>query len=697
VVAQRGGTFSAEERRRIEQLRMPFVDASVGSAQRGFTVVGVPIGHADYVAACLHGKLFAEHLWRLAWQLVGMARRDFPAAYRVYTWSFTRRMGYLARNVDPAVGAAWFAGFDGLCAWVLDNLLHLRGAATAAAFRRHLERACTAGDVEAAAWGGPLVLPTLGPAGAGVQRLPLRAARLPGSQGGLGLPHLHRVCHAAFLGQFCLTMPQRVVSMQVDFPAELRLQMAEAAAGDPMDVADAAQEEVPPVFLAARAAIRYWAAVLPAAEPADAGADAAIAGREDAGPQAALAGLPDVLQDHVPAPLLLWAMGDSASVATALAAAADAAAHPTRATVFRVGGLRRAAAAAAHGASGEDAAVAGGLDDDDGDRQPSIQRELTVALGRVLVEALRAELEARGNELPARRVLAQLRSQQAPGALAWLSMAPALSRRPHVAADGAGLHAMAAVTMVLVTVFVDPWRLSGRACPYRGCRAAADGPTTVHALSCDGQHDRGPHATHTACKRQMQQALRSSHVGAVFNECGTMFKVPHTRRADTAISPGALRFAPDPAFRTVGFVVDTTVRAPTAATYVVGRGPGRNSAVENGYAARVAEEQKAWHHRGTLCGQRWRLVTFAHEVFGRRGREADQFLEQVAGHAAACEGGPDEVILRRRGILRRRMIVALGAALAGELAERVLVYMRGAILAGRRARPVSALLAECPA
>jgi hypothetical protein len=404
------------------------------------------------------------------------------------------------------------------------------------------------------------------------------------------------------------------------------------------------------------------------------------------------ASLPDALRAHVPAPLLNWAMGDGASAVDALVAAAGAAAHPTRATVYRVGGLPRGAAA-----SGPGGAAAVDELDDDGSSRPSIQRELTVAQGKVLVAALRAELEERGDALPARRVLAQLHSQQAPGALAWLSMAPALSRRPHVAAEGAGMHAMAAVTMVLVAVFVDPWRLSGRVCPYRGCRSAGDGPTTVHALSCDGQHERGPHATHTACKREMQHTLRSSHIGAVFNECGTMFKVPHLRRADTAISPGGLRFAPDPAFRSVGFVIDTTVRAPTAVTYVVGRGPGRNSAVEDGYAARMAEEQKEWHHRGTLCGRRWRLVTFAHEVFGRRGREADKFLEQVAGHAAACEGGPDAVIIRRRGILRRRMIVGLGSALAGELAERVLVYVRGAILAGRRARPVSALLAECPA
>ena len=61
-----------------------------------------------------------------------MARREFPAAMRIFNGSFTKRFMYLARNVAPSVGGPWFGGFDGLSAWVFDRLLHLDGAATAA-------------------------------------------------------------------------------------------------------------------------------------------------------------------------------------------------------------------------------------------------------------------------------------------------------------------------------------------------------------------------------------------------------------------------------------------------------------------------------------------------------------------------------------------------------------------------------------
>ena len=45
-----------------------------------------------------------------------MARTDYPAAHRIIRGSFTQRFMYLARNVDPEVGAPFFGGFDGLCA-----------------------------------------------------------------------------------------------------------------------------------------------------------------------------------------------------------------------------------------------------------------------------------------------------------------------------------------------------------------------------------------------------------------------------------------------------------------------------------------------------------------------------------------------------------------------------------------------------
>ena len=50
------------------------------------------------------------------------------------------------------------------------------------------------------------------------------------------------------------------------------------------------------------------------------------------------------------------------------------------------------------------------------------------------------------------------------------------------------------------------------------------------------------------------------------------------------------------------------------------------------------------------------------------------------------------MIERRAGIVYRHMLVALGASLARELAEKVFAYVRGARLAGWTAHPVSAIL-----
>jgi hypothetical protein len=46
------------------------------------------------------------------WQLVGMARKDFPAALRIFRGSLTKRFGYIARNIDPALAAPWLAAYD---------------------------------------------------------------------------------------------------------------------------------------------------------------------------------------------------------------------------------------------------------------------------------------------------------------------------------------------------------------------------------------------------------------------------------------------------------------------------------------------------------------------------------------------------------------------------------------------------------
>jgi hypothetical protein len=87
---RRGQRFTAEERRRLLDLRIPFVDASLPHEERGFTIVGVPVGENSYERH-LDKHLFDDKLWRLGWQLAGMARTDFPVALRVFGGSFTQR------------------------------------------------------------------------------------------------------------------------------------------------------------------------------------------------------------------------------------------------------------------------------------------------------------------------------------------------------------------------------------------------------------------------------------------------------------------------------------------------------------------------------------------------------------------------------------------------------------------------------
>jgi hypothetical protein len=74
AIAMHGRTFSEPERQRLQQLQIPIVDASLEPQDRGFTIVGVPVGSDAYVTAHLRNQLFDGPTWRLAWQLVGMAR-----------------------------------------------------------------------------------------------------------------------------------------------------------------------------------------------------------------------------------------------------------------------------------------------------------------------------------------------------------------------------------------------------------------------------------------------------------------------------------------------------------------------------------------------------------------------------------------------------------------------------------------------
>jgi hypothetical protein len=242
--------------------------------------------------------------------------------------------------------------------------------------------------------------------------------------------------------------------------------------------------------------------------------------------------------------------------------------------------------------------------------------------------------------------------------------------------------------MLLVNLFVDGWRISGDACPWK---CSNDAPTCTHAISCCAQHIRGHNATHTGQKRCLQRLLRSHHVSAVRNEDASIFKRPGLR-ADTVIDPGCLHFAGD-TYKGKGVVLDTTVRAPTASKYLAGKS---NAATTDGHTADVGEKEKIVHHDGALSSS-WVFVPFVQESYGRLGTQASRFVKDLAMHSALCAGGRGAQIKRRAAANKKGIVAALSRSLALELAERVIAYVRGAAMLGCAARPVSALLGLGPA
>jgi len=112
----------------------------------------------------------------------------------------------------------------------------------------------------------------------------------------------------------------------------------------------------------------------------------------------------------------------------------------------------------------------------------------------------------------------------------------------------------------------------------------------------------------------------------------------------------------------------------------------------DGYATEAAEKIKDNHHRGRFCAQRWIFVPFVQESFGRLGRRAASFVEELASHSAKCKGGDEQKILRMRGRILVTIRTELSTSLAKAVAERVQAYIRGANMKGRSCVSVSALL-----
>ena len=135
-------------------------------------------------------------------------------------------------------------------------------------------------------------------------------------------------------------------------------------------------------------------------------------------------------------------------------------------------------------------------------------------------------------------------------------------------------------------------------------------------------------------------------------------------------------------------VLDTSVRAPTASSYLTGK---TNASNTDGYAAGVGEDAKVKHHTGTLTSS-WAFVPFVQESYGRLGKQTRLFVKELAMHSALCSGGGKADVLRKAGLAKRQILIELSISLARELAERVMAYTRGARMLGCVAAPVSKLL-----
>ncbi len=620
-VAKAGYTFSSSERELMHELGIPWKDASVAPSQQGFVTVGVPVGRRQFVQQHLHTKLFDAGLWQFAWHLRGMGESHLSAAFQLFHGSFIRRMGFLARNVDPCVGAAYFSGFDDLTAWTLENMLQLQDVATPPAIQQYI-RLATAGETAVIS---PLKLSTLGPAG--LTSLPLVTARLREHQGGLGLPRLGSTCVAAFVAQLQVTLGPSTVATAT--AAGLNGRPPDGLAHSPLMTAYAGaliELTTQSNFLEKLHKEHTATAVNWALNGA---------GDDQAAYEAATAD-PLVFQTARDTTL---AEGDSTP------------------TTFLVEPLAELSVATREVS-----------------KMKRVQKRLTDMLNDRALAELRQLIIDAGDA--GKKWAAQLRSQSAPYAKAWLQPTAAVSPLP----------VMHTATMLLVTLFIDCWGIKGGGCPYRGC--GAPHASAVHAVGCTRQPDRGVNATHTAQKRTFQNILRKHHISDISNENSAPFTDPTRElRMDTLLPPGSLRNCSDQRLQTLGVLLDTSVVTPTAQSYLSPQ--HENAATVDGYAATAAEKRKARHYGHFYCRGRWRLVTMAQESFGRLGREGAAFIEELATHSARCKGGTVAQVARRRSRILADIRTELSVSLARELAERLNAYARSSRL---QVNPVSALL-----
>ena len=110
----------------------------------------------------------------------------------------------------------------------------------------------------------------------------------------------------------------------------------------------------------------------------------------------------------------------------------------------------------------------------------------------------------------------------------------------------------------LLSLLIDPYRLSGDGCPYPKCKHASG--DAVHAVGCVNQNLRNLSQAHTWAKRAAQQLYRRHHVSMVGNEDVSM--LTSGKQADTALYPGALQLCGDSRLQQMGVILDTVYTLP---------------------------------------------------------------------------------------------------------------------------------------
>ena len=315
-----------------------------------------------------------------------------------------------------------------------------------------------------------------------------------------------------------------------------------------------------------------------------------------------------------------------------------------------------------------------------------LQRKLMTLVKRRDFQQVTDSLQAAGQA--GRLLMAQLRSQRAPFALAWLGQTGLAQQ----------LSTVETATMLLNSVGIEPWDLQGAQGAETKCAfCGLERPTVNHIMGCAKQHVRGHNAVHTGQKGCAQGLLRGTcgfRVHEVLNENRTMFTVPTGKQkelqADTALIRRALSLCGDQLLQQQGVVLDSSVTAAT--TRVNMQGVKSNAAITDGHACARREREKHRKHKGRYNTSRWTFVPFVQEAHGRLGKEATQILGFIAEHAAQRSGGAARTIAEKRARILVTLKSRLSTSLARQMAQRVFGHVRGSAVHGQYAHPISALL-----